>query len=413
MIRKLRWKFLQISMAAFAVVVVLLTGMLNLFYIVQMENQSEYMLEFLVENDGHFPRNVEKNSDFARGFRGFSQETPYETRYFSVELDDSGAITMTNLDSIAAVSDVDALNYALEAADSGKCSGYIGSYKFAVQQQEEGVLYVFLDCHFNHRMELSFMLNSVIVAGASLGLVLILLVLFSGKAVAPMVASIEKQKRFITDAGHELKTPLAIISANNEVIEMTSGENEWTESTRHQVLRLNDLVQHMLVLSRLQEAPEQQLAEQVDMSSLIEEETKAFQGLAKSKGKQLELAVQKGVSCKGNEKSLRQLVGILIDNAVKYTDEGGTIHVIFTASKKECTLQVMNPYQDASEDEMKKVFQRFYRTDQSRSRETGGSGIGLSIATLITELHKGKIWADVPKPDTVCFTVVLPAKLIK
>ncbi|MDD3252474.1 MAG: HAMP domain-containing sensor histidine kinase [Lachnospiraceae bacterium] len=410
MLRKLQWKFLQISMAAFAVVVVLLTGMLNLFYIMQMENQSNYLLEFLVENGGRFPRNIAKDSDFARGFNGFSQETPYETRYFSVELDDSGVAIRSELGSIAAVSDAEALDYVMRAECTGDTRGYLDSYKFAVKEQENSVLYVFLDCHFTHRMELSFVVSSVMIAGASLGLVLVLMILLSGKAVAPLAASIEKQKRFITDAGHELKTPLAIISANNEVIEMTSGENEWTESTRHQIVRLSDLIQNMLVLSRLQEEPEQQLAEQVDLSSLVEEETNPFASVARSKGRKLEIEIQKGICCKGNENSLRQLVTILIDNAVKYADEGGTVQVAFSAKRKECELKITNPYANASEEEMKKVFQRFYRTDQSRSRETGGSGIGLSIATLITELHKGKIWAEVPAQNVVCFHVVLPGE---
>ena len=408
MIKRLRIRFVQIGMLVFCLVVVLLAGMINLVSHLNNERQSGYVLTFLIENGGVFPRAVPQDSDFTHNFRGYSPETKYETRYFSVLIGQDGAVTETNVDSIAAISDQDAVSYAEQVLDKGETDGYLGVYKFRLAQTDEGTLIVFLNCNSARRTEHMIMQISILIAAAALVMVFLFLLLFSRRAVAPIAESIEKQKQFITDAGHELKTPLAIISANTEVLEITDGITEWTQSTRHQTARLSELIGQLLTLSRLQEAPENVELEMLHLSSLLQQEAAPFATLAQSKEKQLALEIAPDMNGKANGQSIRKLISILLDNAVKYADAGGTIQLCAFLQKHALHIEVRNPCTGAVPEEFGKVFGRFYRADHSRSRETGSFGIGLSIAQAVTVSCHGKIAAAVQDDGQVCFSVALP-----
>ena len=251
-------------------------------------------------------------------------------------------------------------------------------------------------------------------AFASIGISLIglfivfLLVCFFSKAVTkPMAESYEKQKRFITDASHEIKTPLTIIDANTEILEMTHGENEWTESIRKQIGRLTSLTEKLVFLSRMDEENSKLEMEVFNISDAITDTAMPFKAVAAAKGKTLEINVLSDISYCGNETTIRQIVSLLLDNAVKYSSENSLIKVDFCVSGKSKVLTVWNSVDKIEQGKLDYLFERFYRIDKSRNSKTGGFGIGLSVVQAIVTAHKGKISAKSEDGKSITFVITL------
>jgi signal transduction histidine kinase len=223
----------------------------------------------------------------------------------------------------------------------------------------------------------------------------------------PFIESMEKQKQFITDAGHEIKTPLAIISANADVLELTGGESEWITSIRNQTNRLDKLVRNLLTLSKMEEGKIELVFTDFDISKAVLEITEPFKAIGEAQNKKFLMEIEPGIIFHGDQGSIHQLVSTLVDNAMKYSDEKGTIKITLSSSKKGIKLQVYNTVEELNIDNLDKLFDRFYRADSSRSRETGGYGIGLSIAKSIAEAHHGRISAKSEDGKSICFTVQL------
>ena len=228
-----------------------------------------------------------------------------------------------------------------------------------------------------------------------LAAVLVLVIFFSQIVFLPVEESIRKQKQFITDASHELKTPLTISDANTEVIEMETGENQWTKSTRKQIQRLSGMVQQLVALSRLDENRDIGEKTEFSASDAVLETVQPYEAPVRTGGKEMEQLVDEGILFTGNERDFRQLVGILVDNAVKYTPEGGKIRIALKKKGKKCQLEIFNDAEELPVGKLDVLFERFYRLDSSRNSSTGGSGIGLSVAKAIVRAHKGKITAEV------------------
>ena len=340
------------------------------------------------------------------GFK-FNEETPFETRYFTVRTDLTQAVTEVNTGHIAAISASEARQYAREALKSGRTQGYRGSYRYLVTTENDSLLLIFVDCRTQIDTVMTFLRNSCAIAVTCLVVVLILVSVLSKRAIRPVIENMEKQKRFITDAGHEIKTPLAIISANNDVIEMTCGKSEWTTSIHNQVERLSELVKYLLTLSRMEEDQLALIFSDVDFTNLVRENAWAFVPLAEKKGVALEMQIQPDVSVQGDETGLSHLVTILTDNAVKYCNEGGNILITLSKRGKGCCLEITNTCSDMPQGDLSRLFDRFYRADESRSRESGGYGIGLSVAQAVAGAHGGRISAARKEGQRICFTVEL------
>lgn len=343
------------------------------------------------------------------GDDGISPETPYDTRYFKVTVDEDGEVVSSDLDRIAAVDEDTAAEYA-ESLEGKKenASGFTGVYRYLVTENDDGsTTYIFLDCRKEILSFRNVLLTSVTVSVLGLGAVLVLVLFFSKLVFRPVEESFRKQKQFITDASHELKTPLTIIDANTEVMEMVSGENQWTKSTRKQVHRLTGMVQQMVTLTRLDEGRDADEMAEFSFSDALEESLAPYEAPARVSGKQLDLSIERNISYVGNERSIRQLVGILADNAVKYTPEGGTIRVELKKKGKKILLDVSNDAKDVPQGKLDVLFERFYRLDSSRNSKTGGSGIGLSIAQAVVQQHKGKITAESPDGRSLFIHVIL------
>ena len=417
MIRELRKKFILVAMLSTLVVLAAIMSVVNISNYKELLVRADEMTSLLAQNDGKFPEGTgqkpnegnkkteppEKPEEKAH----FSAETPFETRYFTVTEDSDGEITDCDLDRIAAVDESTAEEYAEEISKKADTTGFVGIYRYRVTDTDDGVKYVFLDC----RRELSnfrtVLITTVSVSVLGLAAVFVLVVIFSRMVFWPVEESIQKQKRFITDASHELKTPLTIIDANTEVMEMENGESQWTKSTRKQIQRLSGLVQQLVTLSRLDEEKGLQNPAEFNLSEAVSESVQSYEALAQTKEKKLELEIENNIFYLGDEKAIRQLLGILMDNAVKYSSDKGNIKLTLKRKGRKILLEVYNDAEELPKGKLDVLFERFYRLDSSRNSGTGGSGIGLSVAKAIVLTHKGKITAENRNGNGLTVTVLL------
>ena len=416
MIQKLRVKFITASMLSLALVLLVILGGVNAMSYQKVVRDADRILALLSENRGVFPQQTPPDD---RGGKpgpipvlghGISPETPFESRFFSVLLNEKGQVLQSDTGQIAAVDDQSAGEMAQAVWSSGNASGFQGDYRYIRAAEAEGTRFIFVDCGRSLSNFRTTLIASVLVALAGLLAVFLLLLILSKRIVRPVAESYEKQRRFITDAGHELKTPLTIIGADLDLVEPELEGNEWLQDIRCQVRRLAGLTQDLIYLSRMEEetAPIQPI--EFPLSDLTEEMAQSFQGLAKAHGKQLTLSIQPMLSYTGDEKAVRQLLSILLDNALKYTPEGGEITVSLSKEGRTLRLSVSNTIPQPMEREtLDRLFDRFYRADQSRSSQTGGYGLGLSIAKSIVAAHRGKIWAECVKPDRLAVCIELSA----
>ena len=400
MIRRLRRKFVLLCMGVVVAVMVAVVALMNGFFIARANATLDGMLAFLTDNGGDFPVvDDEEAPIIPRGPRQMdwggmsmdSPEAPFITRHFSVLLDAGGEALSVNTESIAAVSSEEAVLYARRALDKAG-SGYLDVYRYRVSETDDGTLVVFLDASTQlSTARQFFIISSSVAAGVCLA-VLLLALLFSGRAVRPIAQSVEKQRQFITDAGHELKTPLTILSANCEVLEMEMAGNEWLTGIEKQVARLRKLVNDLVTLSRLDEGRPTGEEARFSLSDAVCDTALAFSAAAERAGKRLRADAEPGVFINGDEAALRQLTAILVDNAVKYADAGGEIRVGLRGGRHP-VLTVENDCRNVSELPLDRLFDRFYRFDPARTGD-GSHGLGLSIARSIAEAHRASLRAE-------------------
>lgn len=418
MVRKLQKKFIFITVLSLFIVIFIILSTINIFNIAQTEIKNNDLINIIINHDGMLPR---ESKDFKprpqRGFNfgnmpfdfEYSKETPYQTRYFSIKFFDYGDVVV-NINSVASIDYVEAIELGEWVFNSGKESGYKGIYKFKISEKLGYKLLVFLDCRNDILIMKDFIIVSILVGAMFLILVSILISILSRRAIKPMIENIEKQKRFITDAGHEIKTPLAIISANTEVIEMYNGESEWTQSIRNQVKRLNELIKNLLSLSKMDEDEFKFEMEEFCCGKIVNETIESFEALISSKNLKLEKDVDKDLKIFGNKNNFQSLISILLDNAVKYTILNGEIKIFLRKRDSKIEFSISNSWDKNINGDLNYLFDRFYRMDDSRSREEGGYGIGLSLAQSIVRLHKGKIFAT-GKGEKIYFRFLIPQNL--
>lgn len=408
MIKKLRIKLILVSMLSLLAVLLAIVGGINLMNVHRMIGEADGVLDILAENDGRLPMQ-EEFAEPENGPEYASPEVPYESRYFYVLLDEEAGVIATNIEKIAAVDQETAVEYAQAALDRGADRGFVGECRYTVQEEDSGIRISFLDCGRRIGMCRVFALNSLWISLLGMLAVFLLMMLASGRIIKPVSDSYEKQKQFITDAGHEIKTPLAIIDADAGLIEMENGPNEWLRDIQTQVRRLTGLTNDLIYLARTEEAQGRQEMLDFPLSDMVEEQICSFQALAIQNNRKFVSHIQPVLTLHGDEKMISQLVSILLDNAVKYSDAGGEIRVMLEKQGRTVHLSVFNTVESISQQELEHLFDRFYRTDRSRNSKTGGYGIGLSIASAVAAAHKGKILASSRDGHSLLITVILPA----
>lgn len=407
MIQKVKTRFIAVAMAAlFLLLVVIVTGIniINYNSVVQVANKK---LELLSQNRGIFPEfGADKKWPIPPDM---TPETPYEIRYFSVLLSSNGEVILTDTSRIKAIDSVSAVRYASDALKEKKARGFLDNYRFSVSNEESAVRITFLDCSREVFSFRNFLISSICIGTAGYLSFFFVLLFFSNKIVRPIAESYEKQKRFITDAGHEIKTPLAIIKADVDVLEMEFGENEWLDGIQAQVKRLSDLTNDLVYLSRMEETETTLQMIDFPLSDVVSETAQAFHPMAQAQGKTFRCDIEPMISFCGNEKSIRQLVSILMDNAMKYSPEGGYIGLSLRTQNRTVSLTLFNTTTDPIQrQDLNHIFERFYRIDASRSTRTGGYGIGLSVAKAIVAAHNGKISAATQDGQSLQIAVQFP-----
>lgn len=495
MLKKLRRKFIAIAMLSVSIVLIAIVGTINIANYISTNEALDARLKLIAGNGGTFPDLLEqknmgvegnetdsinngtstrkeppsgktdiqppedmnqadlkdnnlkdnglKENDLKR--HGISPESQFDTRYFTVTINSKGDVENIDTSKIASVSSENAAEYAKKLWKSGKKgdgkSGFAESCKYLTVDEDGSTMYIFLSCQRELSTIKTYILASVGISVFGLVVVFVMIYFFSGKILKPVSESYEKQKRFITDASHEIKTPLTIIDANTEVIEMMEGENEWTNSTRKQVARLTSLTEKLVFLSRMDEEATKLEMLEFSLSDAILDTAEPFKTVARTKGKKLTIDVTNGILYTGDEKTIRQLISILLDNAMKYSgcssasfekgninktnlnkttktqndcvttiNQAPEIEISLKTSGKSRIITVWNTVDETAN--IKKgrqdiLFERFYRTDTSHNSKTGGFGIGLSAAYAIVKAHKGKITAESKDGRSIKFTIVL------
>lgn len=500
MLKKLRRKFIAIAMLSVSIVLIAIVGTINIANYMSTNEALDARLKLIAGNGGTFPdlleqknmgvegnktdsinngtstrkeppsgktdvqppedmnqadlkdNNLKDNNLKDNGLKendlkrhGISPESQFDTRYFTVTINSNGEVENIDTSKIASVSSENAAQYAKKLWKSGKKgdgkNGFSESFKYMTVGEGGSTMYIFLSCQRELSTIRTYVLASVGISVFGLGVVFVMIYFFSGKILKPVSESYEKQKRFITDASHEIKTPLTIIDANTEVIELIEGENEWTSSTRKQVERLTSLTEKLVFLSRMDEEATKLEMLEFSLSDAILDTAESFKTVARTKGKKLTIDVTDGILYTGDEKTIRQLVSILLDNAMKYSgcsnagfekgninktnlnkttqtqndcvttiNQAPEIEISLKPSGKNRIITVWNTVDDTAN--IKKgrqdmLFERFYRTDTSHNSKTGGFGIGLSAAYAIVKAHKGKITAESKDGRSIKFTIVL------
>ena len=485
MLKKLRRKFIAIAMLSVSIVLIAIVGTINIANYISTNEALDARLKLIAGNGGTFPDLLEqknmgvegneadsinngtstrkeppsgktdiqppedmnkadlkdnnlkdnglKENDLKR--HGISPESQFDTRYFTVTINSNGEVENIDTSKIASVSSENAAEYAKKLWKSGKKgdgkSGFAESCKYLTVDEDGSTMYIFLSCQRELSTIKTYILASVGISVFGLVVVFAMIYFFSGKILKPVSESYEKQKRFITDASHEIKTPLTIIDANTEVIEMMEGENEWTNSTRKQVARLTSLTEKLVFLSRMDEEATKLEMLEFSLTDAILDTAEPFKTVARTKGKKLTIDVTDGILYTGDEKTIRQLISILLDNAMKYSgcssvscektpqtqndcattiNPAPEIEISLRPSGKNRIITVWNTVDETAN--IKKgrqdmLFERFYRTDTSHNSKTGGFGIGLSAAYAIVKAHKGKITAESKDGRSIKFTIVL------
>ncbi|MBQ9414090.1 MAG: HAMP domain-containing histidine kinase [Clostridia bacterium] len=412
MINKLKRKFLTIGTVFMFLLMTLLVLTMNLVNYYEVTADADAVLDVLLQPnlpdfDGQTPRgNADDMHDFIP--RNMSVEVPYESRFFVVMVSADDEVLQSDLSRIVSVDDDDVNDYIDQALNSSSARGFIGNFRYAKTADETGTRILFLDCGRKLDSFTGFLWISVIVGLSGCIIIFVAFMLAVGKIVAPIAESYEKQKRFISDAGHEIKTPLTIINANVDLLE-SDGEKEELTDIRQQTKRLTELTNNLIFLSKMEEAEHTLQKIAFPLSDLVEETASSFRALAASRSLQLETDITPQMTMNGSPDAIRQLVSILLENAVKYSPEGGAVTLTLAPHRKAAVLMVrntaVNPVNDA---DLPHLFDRFYRTDTSRNSGTGGHGIGLSIAKAIVDAHGGAIAASTKDGQDFIITVTLP-----
>ena len=422
LIKRLRRQFILLATVAVLIIVIGALGLINTLGYAAMRSHVIDTMTAITQNGGTLPSRIHENDTTSAGWlpipgANSPADTPefaYQTRYFSIHLDSENRMTSVNVKNIVAFSEDQAIAFSKTALQSPSATGFMqknkARYGFMKTEYPDGSkLIVVMDCTRDFADFHTFLSYSIWFGFFCILLYVPIFAFLSNKAIAPFVHNLEAQKRFITNASHELKTPLAIISVNAEAIEMMNGKNDWTEGILKQVRHLSNLINHLILLSKASEMSRLQLKiEPLDVKKLLSAAASEFDLLVKDGGKKLAVSCPEGLKGMSDWKCMNELIHIFLDNAVKYCDKGGTISVSAAGTKKNVTVSVTNDYKEGEGVDYSRFFERFYRNDESHNSEKAGYGIGLSIAGELSSLLQAPLSVSY-KDGKITFSITMKA----
>ena len=407
MLKKMRRRFILAAMAAFGAVMLAVAAGINVTSYFQTAAMQDRQIENLLRYERMDHGRPERKFPPAEEMPGRGPEAEFTTRFFVVHCDISGKVQKVSRDHISSVDDGTARVYAEEILAMGREKGYHGEYRYLVSMEDTGITILFLNVSNDLHFMRSLLFISLCTGFISLAAVFVLILILSGYAIRPYTRNIERQKRFITDAGHELKTPLTSIATSADIAAMEHEGDEWIAHIQKQTVRLTRLVGDLVALSRLDEEVPFPEKAAFSLSDAAWETAEPFAALAKAKEKRYRQNIEEGLSFHGDRNAVQQMLSILLDNAVRYSDEKGEIHLdIYRRMGRNC-IEVYNTCTLPETLDPDRLFDRFYRADESRSDNTGGTGIGLSMAQAIAEAHGGRIEAKRSGGNGIRFKVIL------
>lgn len=418
MIKKLQKKFITISALGLFLMILLVMAAIDFAFFYQTNNHLNSKLELMMRE--------QEFSDIP-GRQDMKQNTPppedgiiphFENKLriqfdgCLVYLNRDGSLLKIRQDAAEHYSETEIADIAADLLEEGKEHGWYEYYKFRMETRtsadgSEQIAIGLVNASSDLYSIATVIMISLLTGSLSFLLALLIIIFASKRAVKPVAESYAKQKQFVTDAGHELKTPLTVISANNELTRMIYGESEWFDSIDKQVAKMNGLVRNLITLARMDEEQKPVFAS-FHLSDAVYDTARSFKNLIHARQMLVTFDIEDDILYVGDESKLREVVSILMDNAVKYCDENGKIAVRLKCGR-QIQLQVINDFSNAESCELDKVFERFYRADKARTSD-GSYGLGLSIAKSIVELHGGTISARPLEHDRVMFEVLLPKK---
>ncbi|MGN0169651.1 MAG: sensor histidine kinase [Lachnospiraceae bacterium] len=396
----------RIIAAIMSILVLLWVGTLGIIYTssyVKMSRQNQQMLKahsdmyvLSQETDSNAsPRMLMPNGDKKGPNPGFADSPMFRlSTFFTVALSYNGDILEIKNDSPTVYSNDELSELAQQIAKSGKQNGTRQDLVFYCADKNGYTLVSFMDNTVVNDRAATLFRYTLIFGGIALILFYFLSVFLAGKILQPLEESYQKQKQFISDAGHELKTPVSIVSANAELLSRELGHNKWLANIQYENQRMGNLVGQLLDLARTENVTPQM--EPLDFSRLVRGESLPFESFAYEKGLVLNSNIAAGISVRGNSTQLKQIVSILLDNAIRYNNGGNEIRLSLTRNHGFAKLSVINRGEDIPEEQREQLFERFYRADAARNSEENHYGLGLSIAKAITVSHKGRI-------DVLCY----------
>lgn len=335
------------------------------------------------------------------------EEPAFElSTFYSVAISKDGEVLKVDRGVRELMDEDELVSYAKEALDSGKKKGKIGDLMYMVDERDDYTLVAFMDNTVTDNSMKTLLKTTLIAGGCAIVVIFFISVFTAKKIVKPLEENDCRQRQFVSDAGHELKTPVSVISANLELLSREIGDNEWLSNIQYENERMGHLVAELLDLSRAQSAGAPKT--DVDLSRLVAGEVLPFEGVAFENGQTITTDVEEGVTVEGNASRLGQLTAILIDNAIRHGEHDKEIALTLKKEHRCAVLTVENYADEIPKEKLERIFERFYIVDEARAGEERHYGLGLAIAKAVAESHKGTIAASCAD-GKVKFTVTLPA----
>ena len=407
MFKQLQKSFVKSAMLSFTAVLLVVLVAVNVVNYRQTVNQVDRLGTMLVNNDGTFPDAPEggmgpkehPEHGMPKGME-FRKDDQMATRYAVVRVanDTVQSVDRTHLVSL----DEEALKeLGLRIAQGTSTKGWEGSLRYQVAKTDAGTMVVLVDANKETQQISRLMMVTGAVFVLCLAVVYVLVRLVSKRAIRPFVENVERQQQFIANASHEIKTPLAVLSANTDLLAMMGTEAKFVDSNKRQIKRLNSLVEQMLILSRYDEGEAAATKEEVDLVAVTKAIVEEILPVLNEKELQVEFTGEAQTIVTTNKSAMTELIRILLDNAMKYT----VGEPVITVEAKRTQLAIGNATEPMTKEQVSQIFDRFYRVDSSRNRTTGGSGLGLSIAQKIAETNDVQLTAELTSETQIRFVI--------
>lgn len=410
LMKKLRWQFVKVAMLALSIVLFLLLAAVNAVNAVASVKNLDGLLQVMQLFDGTLPEERQANDAVRQWNFRYTEETPFATRFFVVFTDGDLQVKNMLMEHIAAVSMEEAQALVEQVSARGNPRGFEGVFRYLIDRGEDGnCRFFFLDAGGVLQDVRTLLGISAAIFILALSGVFTLVWFFSRRVAQPIVDGMEKQKQFMSNAEHEFKTPLTIISASADVLSGEIGPNSWLDSIIRQTERMSGLMHRMLLLSRLDETAPPLEMKRLNLKDVADSCLEQARELPEAETKTVETQSMEEAWVNGNEALLGQCLMILLDNALRHSSGSGEIRLCLQRQHGQAALSISNVCADLDSLRLDRIFDRFYRGDASRSRKTGGSGLGLAIAREIAQRHRGDLTAR-REEDRLIFCLTLPAQ---